>query len=1340
MRVSIFVLLFWLSTFSQIKIISQKDGEITLKIEVSKLSIKTVDNKSYISGIGNSTAINSNGIKIPTFKFKLFAQDKNSIKVEISSQGEITVPLSNNLTKEDTKGTLTGIVSPITQESYRDVDLYTFKVSPIKTIGTNNVTQYKEIFVTIHYKPVLTPEIPKGDYYKTIAHSALNPNEFNRVYNRSKLRGLSSSEYIKPNETMIRFDLYNKAGDFSEFNSDNDGLYKITPQMLADLGIANQKISSIALFSSNNSVRSDTTPSGDAIPSALVDVPLIIKDENNDGVFNDSDKIFFWGEATSFWKYSNGYWNFKLNPFSSHRYYYLRFNSIGKTMPAADLPSGTGVVKSSAIVLDKVNISKQLIYDQEGYGIGSKDWVWTTFTPQNNLFNPPSPLEIYNKDSQKSAQIRFPTNGGVKIPSFSTSSIAWNNSKDTTKINGSSIANRWFDIPQDVNNFTLTISNMGNSNYWDFMGYEVKYYRNLDMSGVNYVKFYSDERYDRLNTYSITGLNVNSNYILLRMQSDQQSVALIDTISNSSSYTFNDSSKSGYSFYIIDESSALTPHFETISAQTKVINSSYQVRDLHNSAHSSDYMIITPPEFVNQAIEFADLKVKTSHIKKPTVVTTEDIYREFSGGILDPSAIRNFMVYVKSYWKEGSNGSAVPDYMLLMGIGNYDYKGILGKSSNFVPVYINSRNKNVEDFYTYLNEGETPSSSRSKPSLSVGRIPAFNSSEIDNYLSKLKYMVGSDADFSEWRNRILLVADDDRQGNGPDGIPHWEQSDEVGDVILDSMPTVHTEKITLFEYQRTGNFKPGAKTALIDAINSGTSLVNYFGHGSHSAMADEYIFTLPDIASLYNKDKYMIYAAFSCSVGFFDIPNTPSLAGAFVTAANKGSIASIASTRTAYSNSNKSFALAFYKRFFSSNAPTIGMAYIGAKSDENLIQYALLGDPSYRPLSDNKNIDIALENSNGVKKDTLKALQRVALVGTVPSDRKIDSISIQIENPEQLDNKRKDGIPDEVHYKLPGKILLNQTVALTSNTIKVPLTIPLPVVIDSVGTKLRVYGWCDGKPQSITGLDSLFFTGIDVSNIDTTDKSGPNIVIRLAQDSTKSDTTIASSLDDRVVIDGFMQKPEDINPTPAQVELFFSDSSGIDIFGDQPGEGVTISIKGVRTAKNYNGDFKSIDGSPNKGKVTLFLNQDEFPKPGEYELTVSTSDFLKNRTSKKFTIEVKSTRNGVYDIGDFYAYPSPVHMGEETRFYFNAPNDAVHRITLKIFTLSGRLVRQFNDVKAGVRWDLRDQIGNPLSPSIYLYRLYVERDKRRDENSFSNTTETEIIKSPIRKMAIYPPK
>jgi hypothetical protein len=97
-------------------------------------------------------------------------------------------------------------------------------------------------------------------------------------------------------------------------------------------------------------------------------------------------------------------------------------------------------------------------------------------------------------------------------------------------------------------------------------------------------------------------------------------------------------------------------------------------------------------------------------------------------------------------------------------------------------------------------------------------------------------------------------------------------------------------------------------------------------------------------------------------------------------------------------------------------------------------------------------------------------------------------------------------------------------------------------------------------------------------------------------------------------------------------------------------------------------------------------------------------------------------------------------MGERTQFFFNQPFGNVAEISLKVYTLNGRLVRSFPNVRRGQSWDLTDQRGRKLSPNVYLYRLFVKRYARSNNDYQNIDKKTEIIKSKIKKLVIYPPK
>ena len=87
-------------------------------------------------------------------------------------------------------------------------------------------------------------------------------------------------------------------------------------------------------------------------------------------------------------------------------------------------------------------------------------------------------------------------------------------------------------------------------------------------------------------------------------------------------------------------------------------------------------------------------------------------------------------------------------------------------------------------------------------------------------------------------------------------------------------------------------------------------------------------------------------------------------------------------------------------------------------------------------------------------------------------------------------------------------------------------------------------------------------------------------------------------------------------------------------------------------------------------------------------------------------------------IRDVYPYPNP--MNTHTTFAFRVEggrNEALRDFTLRIYTLSGRLVRQLEDrhldapLRVGwntLRWNGRDEDGDRVATGVYLYRVNIE--------------------------------
>jgi hypothetical protein len=90
----------------------------------------------------------------------------------------------------------------------------------------------------------------------------------------------------------------------------------------------------------------------------------------------------------------------------------------------------------------------------------------------------------------------------------------------------------------------------------------------------------------------------------------------------------------------------------------------------------------------------------------------------------------------------------------------------------------------------------------------------------------------------------------------------------------------------------------------------------------------------------------------------------------------------------------------------------------------------------------------------------------------------------------------------------------------------------------------------------------------------------------------------------------------------------------------------------------------------------------------------------------------------------FSAYPYPNPMSRETRFLLRSATDlrAYEDLRIRIYTVAGRLVRELDVLMGdgvegglganwnGVRWDGRDQDGDPVASGVYLYRVLARAD------------------------------
>jgi uncharacterized repeat protein (TIGR01451 family) len=369
-----------------------------------------------------------------------------------------------------------------------------------------------------------------------------------------------------------------------------------------------------------------------------------------------------------------------------------------------------------------------------------------------------------------------------------------------------------------------------------------------------------------------------------------------------------------------------------------------EATDLHSTANRADYIIITHKDFYDQIIPLANWR--TASGLHTMIVKVDDIYDEFNHGLVNPSAIHDFLAYAYTNWQ-----SPAPQYVLLVGDGNYDPRNYLGTAEkNYIPAYL-------EQVDTYIgetasdNQYVTVSGSDNLPDMFIGRLPVKTSAETAIVVAKI---LAYEADMTPeiWSDDVLFVADNTDSGGN---FPYYS------DLIVNNfLPTGYTpQKIY---YGNTHTVVSEAKTAILDAINQGRLMVNYVGHGSIQSWASESLLSLSSLSSLNNGSNLPFVAALSCLTGSFHYPSLPgtdnsSISEKLLLTEGKGSIASWGSSGMGLASGQDYLNRGLYQAMFYEGENALGVAttqakiylktYMNSQSSLNDI-YTLFGDPAMR--------------------------------------------------------------------------------------------------------------------------------------------------------------------------------------------------------------------------------------------------------------------------------------------------------------------------------------------------------------------------------------------------------
>jgi Peptidase family C25 len=328
-----------------------------------------------------------------------------------------------------------------------------------------------------------------------------------------------------------------------------------------------------------------------------------------------------------------------------------------------------------------------------------------------------------------------------------------------------------------------------------------------------------------------------------------------------------------------------------------------------HGAGGADLVIVSYHSFLPQLA-----RLKAYHERqglKVALVDVEDLYDEFSFGAHGPEAIKAFLARARAHWRPA------PRYLILAGDATSDPRDYLGYSArDFVPT------KTVDTQYmeTASDDWFADFDGDGIPELAVGRLPVRTAAEAAVVVDKI---IGYDQAPRAAARDALLVSD-----NG------FESATESLRALLPATTTAATVN------RSDGPTDAAVRGRILDALNRGPSVVNYYGHGSVELWTGAGLLRTADARGLANSGGLSLFVMMTCLNGYFIEPKTPGLAEALLRAPHGGAFAVWASSGLTVAGDQIRANEELFRQLDAPEPPRLGDAMVRAKS--------VVGDPDVR--------------------------------------------------------------------------------------------------------------------------------------------------------------------------------------------------------------------------------------------------------------------------------------------------------------------------------------------------------------------------------------------------------
>ena len=774
-------------------------------------------------------------------------------------------------------------------------------------------------------------------------------------------------------------------GKFVKIHITNSGIYKLTYEDLISMGI---NPANVRIFGYGGGVLDQNfmNPKIDDLPEVA-----IWMEKGSDGIFNAGDYILFYAQGVNRWSYdsSKSMFTHKPNPYSKYGYYFVTSDAgSGKKIQDKTIPIPQGATVHSVEEFTDYQLHE---FDQINLCQSGKEFYGEIFNEVLSYdfpFNFPNPISVKVQMDVAAASSEI-SNFTLSLNGGQSKILSVAKKTDDNYVQAMAANGIFSFIPTGDNlNFNVSYAKSTSLSIGYLNYLEVNVRRQLKMSGS--AMQFQNVDYLGSNDYCQYLLSSANSNVKIWDITDPSNITNIATSNVNGKIVFTTPANTLSNYIAIDPSAASA--FPKPEIDGEIPN-----QNLH-ALPEAELVIITHPNFLAQAQALAQAHRDKDNMTVD-VVTTDQVYNEFSSGTPDATAYRWMVKMLYDRAIASNNKSDLPQYLLLFGRGSYDNRGVsLNSGNNFVLTYqaenslVLTSSYVTDDYFGLLDDNEGTQVTSNLLDVGVGRFTVTNAQQASNVVNKtINYM--NNQDKGPWKNQLCFLADDG------DAALHMRQADSVAVSVARKFPAYQVNKIYLDaflqEITASGQSYPLAKTKFLNLLNSGLLLLDYTGHASPTAWANEGILTINDVKALTNKHLPLFVGA-TCDFLQFD-GETVSAGENVLLNPLGGGIGILSSARPVYASQNLTLNKLFCENLFrkvNGQNLRIGDVLVLAKnnigSEINKLCYVYLGDPAlklnypttYQVITDTINQSTTLGN------DTLRALSTATIHGFIADDNK----------------------------------------------------------------------------------------------------------------------------------------------------------------------------------------------------------------------------------------------------------------------------------------------------------------------------------------------------------------